>query len=189
MIETGEATITAVDDAITGAGFPMGPFALMDLVGIDVNYAVARTLWEAFDQAARFEPSPIQEMLIAADHIGRKAGEGFYRYGPDGKPTGPADDFADASPPAAPRPEEIVERITLAIANEAYHALGEHVASASDIDLAVKLGANHPWGPFERIAALGGAARVLDRLGALEHRFGERFAPAPLLRADAPGRA
>jgi 3-hydroxybutyryl-CoA dehydrogenase len=189
MIEAGEATITAVDDAIIGAGFPMGPFALMDLVGIDVNYAVADSLWDAFDHAERFEPSPIQEMLIAADHLGRKSGEGFFRYGADGKPIGPADEFGDAAPAGAAKPAEIVERITLAIANEAYHALGEHVASASDIDLAVKLGANHPWGPFERIAALGGAARVLDRLGALEHRFGERFAPAPLLRADAPGRA
>jgi 3-hydroxybutyryl-CoA dehydrogenase len=189
MIEAGEATITAVDEAVMGAGFPMGPFALMDLVGIDVNYAVARTLWEAFDHAARFEPSPIQDMLIAADHLGRKSGEGFFRYGADGKPIGPADEFGDAAPAGAAKPDEIVERITLAIVNEAYHALGEGVATASDIDLAVKLGANHPWGPFERIAALGGAARVRDRLGALEHRFGDRFAPAPLLRSDAPGRA
>jgi 3-hydroxybutyryl-CoA dehydrogenase len=189
MIETGEATITEVDAAITGAGFPMGPFALMDLVGIDVNYAVAGTLWEAFDRAERFQPSPVQEMLIAADHLGRKSGEGFYRYGADGKPIGPADDFADAAAPGAPRPDQIVERITLAIVNEAYHALGEGVAAASDIDLALRLGANHPWGPFERVAALGGATRVHDRLRALERRFGERFASAPLLLENASGRA
>ena len=188
MIESGEATIGVVDEAITAAGFPMGPFALMDLVGIDVNYAVARTLWEAFDQAARFQPSPIQEILIAADHLGRKSGEGFYRYGSDGKPIGPADDFADAAPaPGAARPDEIVDRITLAIVNEAYHALGEGIATASDIGLALKLGANHPWGPFERVAALGGAAPVRDRLRTLERRFGGRFAAAPLLREDAPG--
>jgi 3-hydroxybutyryl-CoA dehydrogenase len=189
MIEAGEATITAVDEAIVGVGFPMGPFALMDLVGIDVTYAVARTLWEAFDHAARFEPSPIQEMLIAADHLGRKSSEGFYRYGSDGKPIGPADEFADAAPAGTLPPGEIVERITLAIVNEAYYALGEEVATTSDIDLALKLGANHPTGPFERAAALGGAALVGGRLGALEHRFGDRFAPAPLLRADTPGRA
>jgi 3-hydroxybutyryl-CoA dehydrogenase len=190
MVESGEATVGAVDAAMVEAGFPMGPFALMDLVGIDVNYAVARTLWEAFDHAARFQPSPIQEILIAADHLGRKSGEGFYRYGADGKPIGPADDFADAAPAGgAPGPDEIVERITLAIVNEAHEALGEAVASASDIDLALKLGANHPWGPFERVAAIGGATRVRDRLRALERRFGERFAPAPLLRDDAPARA
>jgi 3-hydroxybutyryl-CoA dehydrogenase len=189
IIEPGEATITAVDEAITGAGFPMGPFALMDLVGIDVNYAVAGTLWEAFDHAARFEPSPIQEMLIAADHLGCKSGEGFYRYGPDGKSLGPAADFADASGPRATGPDEIVERITLGIVNEAFHARGGGIATASDIDLALKLGANHPWGPFERVAALGGAANVRHRLGALEGRFGERFAAAPLLREDAQGRA
>jgi 3-hydroxybutyryl-CoA dehydrogenase len=186
MIESGEATVTAVDDAIIATGFPMGPFALMDLVGIDVNYAVARTLWEAFDHAARFQPSPIQEILVAADHLGRKSGEGFYRYGSDGKPIGPADDFGDASAPGAPRPDAIVERITLAIVNEAYHALGEGVASRSDIDLALKLGANHPWGPFERVTAFGGAERVGVRLRALERRFGKRFAAAPGLREDAP---
>jgi 3-hydroxybutyryl-CoA dehydrogenase len=183
MIEAGEATITAVDDAITGAGFPMGPFALMDLVGIDVNYAVARTLWQAFDHASRFEPSPIQEMLVAAEHVGRKSGEGFFRYGPGGKPIGPADEFADASPGGALRPDEIVERITLAIVNEAHRALGEGVATMGDIDLALKLGANHPWGPFERVAALGGAARVRDALWRLERTYGARFTPSPLLAA------
>jgi 3-hydroxybutyryl-CoA dehydrogenase len=183
MIEAGEATITAVDDAITGAGFPMGPFALMDLVGIDVNYAVARTLWQAFDHASRFEPSPIQEMLVAAEHVGRKSSEGFFRYGPGGKPIGPADEFADASPGGALRPDEIVERITLAIVNEAHRALGEGVATMSDIDLALKLGANHPWGPFERVAAVGGAARVRDALWRLERTYGARFTPAPLLAA------
>jgi 3-hydroxybutyryl-CoA dehydrogenase len=189
LIEAGEANITAVDEAITAAGFPMGPFALMDLVGIDVNYAVAHTLWEAFDHDVRFEPSPIQEILIAADHLGRKSGEGFFRYGSDGKPTGSADEFADAPAPGAPSPDQIVERITLAIVNEAYHALGEGVAATGDIDLALKLGANHPWGPFERVAALGGAARVRDRLRALEDRFGARFAAAPMLREDEPARA
>jgi 3-hydroxybutyryl-CoA dehydrogenase len=186
MIEAGEATITAIDDAITGAGFPMGPFALMDLVGIDVNYAVARTLWQAFDHAARFEPSPIQEMLVAAEHVGRKSGEGFYRYGPDGKSLGPADEFADAPAAGAPRPDDMVERITLAIVNEAHRALGEGVATMSDIDLALKLGANHPWGPFERVAALGGAARVRDALWRLEGAYGARFTPAPLLVAGPP---
>jgi 3-hydroxybutyryl-CoA dehydrogenase len=67
--------------------------------------------------------------------------------------------------------------------NEAHHAAGEGVAAPSDIDLAMKLGANHPWGPFERTGQLGGATVVRDRLRALESVHGERFAPAPLLLA------
>lgn len=190
MLEANEATVAAIDEAIVGAGFPMGPFALMDLVGVDVNYAVARALWQAFGHAPRFQPSPIQEMLIVADHLGRKSGEGFYRYDPDGRPTGPAAAFADGSGGTVGdrRPhggelhaEKIAERITLAIVNEAHHALGEGVAGPADIDRALKLGANHPWGPFERTAQLGGASAVRERLRALEEARGERFRPAPLL--------
>ncbi len=197
MVEADEASVTAIDQAIVGAGFPMGPFALMDLVGIDVNYAVARALWQAFDGAERFRPSPIQELLVAAEHLGRKTAEGFYRYASDGRPTGPAADFADSSGElergtAARAPDlpadEIVERITLAIVNEAFRALGDGVATVPDIDLALRLGANHPMGPFERAEALGGAAKVRTRLRVLEHRFGERFAPAPLIREEARGR-
>ena len=190
MLEAREATITAIDHALVRAGFPMGPFALMDLVGVDVNYAVARALWQAFEHAPRFQTSPIQEMLIAADHLGRKSGEGFYRYSDDGRPSGPAPEFADGpgssegtgrAVGSGLRPDEIIERITLAIVNEAHHALGEGVASAPDIDRALRLGANHPWGPFERMVELGGPGAVRKRLRALEGRFGERFRPAPLL--------
>ena len=187
MLEAGESVVVAVDEAIVGAGFPMGPFALMDLVGIDVNLAVARSLWEAFGRPVRFEPSPIQEMLVAAGHLGRKAREGFYSYGEDGRAHGPSRGFADAADDSdAPlRPAEIVERITLAIVNEAHRALGDGVAGEAEIDLAMQLGASHPWGPFSRTRDLGGRQTVLDRLGDLERRFGERFAPAPLLREDA----
>jgi 3-hydroxybutyryl-CoA dehydrogenase len=187
MLEAGESDVLAVDAAITEAGFPMGPFALMDLVGIDVNLAVATSLWEAFDRPVRFQPSPIQEMLVAAGHLGRKSGEGYYRYGADGRPEGPSAGFADV-PDAVGGPiaaDEIVERITLAIVNEAHRALGDGVAGKAEIDLAIRLGASHPWGPFLRTQELGGAAVVLERLRDLERRFGERFAPAPRLVDEA----
>jgi 3-hydroxybutyryl-CoA dehydrogenase len=64
MLEAGEAGIEQIDAAIEAAGYPMGPFRLMDLVGIDVNYAVARSLFEAFDEALRFRPSPIQARMV-----------------------------------------------------------------------------------------------------------------------------
>ncbi len=74
----------------------------------------------------------------------------------------------------------IVERIILAIVNEAYRALGDGVATAADIDLALRLGAGHPSGPFERSAALGGAAGVVAALGRYATE-GPRFEPAAAL--------
>jgi 3-hydroxybutyryl-CoA dehydrogenase len=188
MLEAAESDVVAIDRAIVGAGFPMGPFALMDLVGIDVNLAVARALWEAFGRPVRFQPSPIQEMLLAAGHLGRKSGEGFYRYDGEGRPQGPARGFSDmAASSGVLRDDEIVERIAAAILNEAHWALGDGVAGEAAIDLAMRLGASHPWGPFERTAALGGRAALADRLRSLELRLGERFAAAPLLAADGGG--
>jgi 3-hydroxybutyryl-CoA dehydrogenase len=61
-------------------GFRMGPFELMDLIGLDVNVAVTRSVWEAFFHDARFTPSVTQHEMVAAGHLGRKAGRGFYDY-------------------------------------------------------------------------------------------------------------
>jgi len=171
LLRAGAGTVELIDAAIVAAGFPMGPFRLMDLIGIDVNLAAARGLFEAFDRAPRFRPSPIQESLVAAGHLGRKTGEGFYRYDADGTPIGPAQPFmAGAATPAARASaldaESIAERTILAIVNEAYRALGDRVASADDIDLAMRLGANHPFGPFQwaREMGLTEVAAMLDRL-------------------------
>jgi 3-hydroxybutyryl-CoA dehydrogenase len=62
-------------------GFRMGPFELMDLIGLDVNFAVTRSVWEACFHDPRFTPSVVQRELVAAGFLGRKTGRGFYRYG------------------------------------------------------------------------------------------------------------
>jgi 3-hydroxybutyryl-CoA dehydrogenase len=62
-------------------GFRMGPFELMDLIGLDINVAVTRSVWEAFFHDARFTPSVTQHEMVAAGYLGRKAGRGFYDYG------------------------------------------------------------------------------------------------------------
>ena len=59
-------------------GFRMGPFELMDLIGLDVNLAVSRSVWSAFFNDPRYAPSPIQEEMVAAGFLGRKSGRGFY---------------------------------------------------------------------------------------------------------------
>ena len=178
LVESGRAVPGDVDSAVEAAGYPMGPFRLMDLVGIDVNLAVAQALYDAFDGAARFRPSPLQEAMVEAGTLGRKSGRGFYRYDEDGKRLEPA--LASVRDPE----DDFVRPIELAIINEAYHAAGEDVADPSDIDLALKLGAGHPIGPFERAGDLG-LRTVVDGLGELSRSGSadavERFAIAPAL--------
>jgi 3-hydroxybutyryl-CoA dehydrogenase len=181
MLDDGEAGVEQIDKAVQSAGYPMGPFAFMDLVGIDVNLAAAMAVWVGFDEAVRFMPSRIQSELVAAGDLGRKTGRGFYVY-QDGRPTGLSDRLPLESQPAAEAlsDDDIVRRIELTIINEAYHAAGEGVAQPPDIDRAMKLGANHPYGPFERAAALG-LRHVVTGLRQLEQRYGERFRVAPAL--------
>jgi 3-hydroxybutyryl-CoA dehydrogenase len=181
MLDAGEAGVEQIDQAVQSAGYPMGPFAFMDLVGIDINLAAAMAVWVGFDEAVRFMPSRIQSELVAAGDLGRKTGQGFYVYA-DGRPTGLSDRLPLEAQPAtdALLDEEIVSRLELAIINEAYHAAGEGVAQPPDIDRALKLGANHPHGPFERAASLG-LRQVVSGLRDFEQRYGECYRVAPAL--------
>jgi 3-hydroxybutyryl-CoA dehydrogenase len=176
MLEAGEAGVEQIDAALRAAGYPMGPFELMDLVGIDVNLAAATAVWRGFDEAPRFEPSPIQRALAESGRLGRKTGSGFYAYA-DGRATAVAWPGSMSTELAA---EAIVRRIELPIINEAYLAVGEMVAQAADIDRAMRLGANHPYGPFERAGQLG-LRSVVDGLRHLAAEYGERFQVARAL--------
>lgn len=69
-----------VDKLMESTGFKMGPFALMDLIGIDTNFAVTSTIYDAFHQEARFRPSRLQQQKVFAGQLGRKSGKGFYDY-------------------------------------------------------------------------------------------------------------
>lgn len=142
MLEDGEASVVAIDEAMRAGGFPMGPFALMDLVGIDVNVAAATAIWEGLARPERLRPSPIQARLVAAGRLGRKTGSGFYRY-IDGVPTGVE---ADVAGPSIARlgPDLIRERIVTSVADEARKLVDDGIATAADIDLALRLGAGHP---------------------------------------------
>lgn len=185
LLRSGAGTIESIDAALVGAGFPMGPFALMDLVGLDVSLATTRNLFEAFERSPRFRPSPIQEVLVSEGHLGRKTQQGFYRYDEHGRMRGPAGRFGGPPGPDALGAETIAERTILAIVNEAYRALGDRVATAPDIDLALRLGANHPFGPFEW-AREAGPAEVAMMLDALTPEDDDTFRPAiALLRAAA----
>ena len=81
-----------------GAGFRMGPFELMDLIGIDVNFAVARSFWEQSFGEPRWRPNPIHERMVAAGRLGRKTGRGFYAYAKE-TPHRPRDPDVDRRAP------------------------------------------------------------------------------------------
>jgi len=81
LLEEGVANAVTLDALITGGGgFRMGPFDLMDLIGNDVNYAVSKSVFDAFHQEPRFRPSTIQQELVSAGRLGRKSGRGFHDY-------------------------------------------------------------------------------------------------------------
>jgi len=92
----------ATIDAIMreAGGFRMGPFELMDLIGLDINAAVTRSVWEAFFHDPRFTPSVRQHEMVAAGFLGRKAGRGFYDYTPDAQKPPPATEAAHPKPQA-----------------------------------------------------------------------------------------
>ena len=192
-------TTTEQIDAIVrrGGGFRMGPFELMDLVGVDVGFEVAKSFWEQSFHEPRWQPSPIQAKMVAAGRLGRKSGRGYYDYR-DG-PHRPDDPDATAPPPAnvrewagdesidlAPATQvEVLERIVCQLVNEACFTLGRKIADAADIDTAMRFGFNWPRGPLEWGDAIGadGVLSVLDRLRSETGE--ERYRAAPLLRRRA----
>lgn len=80
LVEEEKATIENVDAIMEATGFKMGPFKLMDLIGMDVNLAVSKTVYEAFGNEERFKPSPMQIDKVAKGELGKKTGKGFYNY-------------------------------------------------------------------------------------------------------------
>ncbi len=80
LLEEGVADVESIDKLMRSAGFKMGPFELMDLIGMDVNFAVTSSMYQAFFQDSKFRPSRIQQQKVMAGNLGRKTGKGFYEY-------------------------------------------------------------------------------------------------------------
>lgn len=80
LLEDGVSTHEQIDALLRSAGFKMGPFELMDLIGLDVNLAVTTSLYDSFNQAHRFKPNTIQQRKVKDGHLGKKTGKGFYEY-------------------------------------------------------------------------------------------------------------
>lgn len=81
FVEKEQVSIESIDQLMEASGFKMGPFKLMDLIGMDINYGVSNIVWEALDKPVRLTPSPLQRAKVEAGELGRKTGKGFYNYG------------------------------------------------------------------------------------------------------------
>jgi 3-hydroxybutyryl-CoA dehydrogenase len=175
MLEEGLADIATIDWALTElGGFRMGPFALMDFIGHDVNYRVTESVFTAFFYDPRYRPSFTQRRLFEAGYYGRKAGRGFYDYAPGASQPEPNRD-----PDLGQR---IVQRVLAMLINEAAEALHLRVASAEDLELAMTTGVNYPKGLLAWADELG-PATVLATLDGLYHDYHEdRYRASVLLR-------
>ncbi len=80
LVEQGHTTFENVDTIMEASGFKMGPFKLMDLIGMDINLSVSQSMYEAFNNAVRFKPSSLQIEKVNKGELGRKTGKGFYEY-------------------------------------------------------------------------------------------------------------
>jgi 3-hydroxybutyryl-CoA dehydrogenase len=173
------ATVEEIDAIYRqGGGYRMGPFELMDLVGIDVGFAVAQSFTELSFGEPRWRPNPLQAQMVAAGLLGRKTGRGWYDYSAIDTKSGKGSDPS----PLGDRERELLNRVQCCIVNEAMFALGEGVGSEEDIDAGVKLGLNWPKGSIELGRELG-FDHVLATMDALFDRYREeRYRAAPLLR-------
>ena len=186
MLADGVAGAATIDRVCRiGGGFRMGPFELIDLIGLDVNLSVARSFYAQGGEPERWRPSPLQEQLVEEGRLGRKSGRGFYEYG-NGPHREPDPDLGIVAPtldPAAlaqidPAAPWILPRLLAQIANEAAFALEEEVGAPADMDTAMRLGFNWPLGPLE-LTELIGRERAATLLRELRAEHGEAYAAAP----------
>jgi 3-hydroxybutyryl-CoA dehydrogenase len=193
MLAEGVADAATIDRVCRlGGGFRMGPFELIDLIGLDVNLSVARSFYSQGGEPERWRPSAIQERLVDEGRLGRKSGSGFYEYG--GGPHREADPDLEIEAPTLdpvtlaeidPVAEAILPRLIAQIANEAAFALDEEIGTPGDMDTAMRLGFNWPRGPLE-LTELIGAERAAGLLEGLQARNGDAYLPAPGLRNPRP---
>lgn len=167
LLEEGRSA-AEVDAAMVAAGYRLGPFSLIDLVGADINLAATEGLAGAMDNHPRYHVFDALKTQVAKGELGRKSLKGFIF--PAELPAPPADAAT------------IARRIEATLVNEAAWLLSEGGTTEADIDTALRLGLNFPRGPFEMRAAHGASAilHTLDQLekSAPPHLKG-RYLPAP----------
>lgn len=175
IVEENIATVEQVDDAMKTLGnFKMGPFELMDLIGVDVNFSVTKTVYNEYFYDPKYKPSLLQQRMSEAKLHGRKTGKGFYDYSEGAIKAEPVKDDALY--------QQIFMRIISMLINEAVEAKRLGVANDEDLELAMQKGVNYPKG----LLAWGkeiGYAKISETLQDLYEEYQEeRYRQSPLLR-------
>lgn len=175
IAEENIATPEQIDDAMRTLGnFKMGPFELMDLIGIDVNFSVTKTVYADYFFDPKYKPSLLQQRMSEAKLHGRKTGKGFYDYS------------ENAQKPAPEKDEELYQEIFMRILsmliNEAVEAKRLGIANDEAIELAMQKGVNYPKGLLQWGFDIG-FERVSETLQNLYNEYQEeRYRQSPLLR-------
>ncbi|WP_276875974.1 3-hydroxyacyl-CoA dehydrogenase NAD-binding domain-containing protein [Chryseobacterium joostei] len=175
IVEENIATPEQVDEAMKTLGnFKMGPFELMDLIGVDVNFAVTTTVYKDYFYDSKYKPSLLQQRMSEAKLHGRKTGRGFYDYSEGAvKPEAQKDDALY---------QQIFLRIISMLINEAVEAKRLGVANDDDIELAMQKGVNYPKGLLSWGKEIG-YSKISETLQNLYEEYQEeRYRQSPLLR-------
>ncbi len=184
-VQEGAATPEEIDTAATAFGWPMGPFTLMDMLGIDVCYHVGKYLNEEYGE--RMPAAALYEELFNAKRWGEKTGAGFYTYTvEDVEPLDKIVARLQAEGKALKGTKFSMDRLMMPLINEAAACLLENVARAGDIDMGMiagtgmKVGEDR-MGPLEYADTVG-LDVVLAKLQEFQTLYGERFRPNRLLK-------
>jgi 3-hydroxyacyl-CoA dehydrogenase len=188
LVEDGADPIK-VEQAILNFGLPMGPFGLLDMVGLDVACHVGPVLEKGL-KSKRFSTHPKIREMMEQGYLGKKVRKGFYRYDEKGKELGidatVVAKYLTTSPDSTFPAADIVDRCILLMVNEAAMILGEGVAATpEDVDTGMVWGTG--FAPFRggllQYADHRGIQAIVDRLTQLQNKHkDDRFAPAPLLK-------
>ncbi|MCB2227797.1 MAG: enoyl-CoA hydratase/isomerase family protein [Desulfarculaceae bacterium] len=188
--------ILAIDQAMRAYGLPMGPAALYDLTGIDINYHVGQTF--AKKLGPRYALHPLVEAIYQLGDYGRKTGRGYFDYtGPEVVPNPRlqkvVEDYRTANgiAPKEMSSQDIVDTLLALAVNEAALMIEQGICDRpADMDLAMVHGTGFPpyRGGILRYADKWGLAKVLAKLTELEAAYGQRFAPAELIKTMAAGK-
>ncbi|MBK9107196.1 MAG: 3-hydroxybutyryl-CoA dehydrogenase [Saprospiraceae bacterium] len=171
IYEEGIADFATIDYAMTSIhNFKMGPFALMDFIGNDVNFAVTKSVWEACFFEPRYKPSFTQRNLVSAKWLGKKTGRGYYNYAND-----------------LPMPDQenrillsgIANRILYMLINEAVDAWYYGLASYEDIERAMTKGVNYPMGLLHWAKELGINHCLIGMEELHQYYKEDRYRPSP----------
>ena len=177
----------------------MGPFRLLDLVGIDVNFLVSKSIYEQFFGEPRFRPVILQQKMVESGLLGRKSGSGFYNYDEQSpraslrierRDSFVSESIREMASKISSRMEIknhlndsqrlILARTVSMIVNEAFFMTEEGVSTEEDIDLAMKLGTNYPHGPIE-FGSIIGKYLIAEFLETLRRAYGDAYRPSSLL--------